>query len=395
MSGRRLQTFPYSLADMPSIRPLMTAEVRARTLTGRHQISDDGRHLVDGVPFGRPYLRHPNRPAVRIPPRKRRRLDDADEDAEIGMLTPNGESPPTQDSVGLLTNGDTGAGSQRPSAARKPSKTVQFQTADLEDDEDSDEDDDDFAPGAEQDDDVTSGDSSDSSDSSDSDSGSSSASDASSSDSDSDDSSSDSDSDSDASAPPDVQSSKTLPVSTKKRQLTGSPKNVAPGHGASGTKSRNSRRARTNRLRFLKADGKLPRDADLAALGKYDQGLLALPSPQPEPSKPFSTYEGKRKRIDTDEVGEAPEDATELDLRKRELMARFGDDTAGTMARTEEPAEKSVTSPASSSPSKPGEDELSKAETPRKRLRPDTSAISRILARQAMVRRSSGPYGQV
>lgn len=35
----------------------------------------DGRHLVDGVPFGRPYLKRSfsSRPAIRIPPRKRRR----------------------------------------------------------------------------------------------------------------------------------------------------------------------------------------------------------------------------------------------------------------------------------------------------------------------------------
>src|SRR5690349_5898872 len=45
--------------DAVSIRPLMTAEVRSRTLTGRYQISEDGRRLLDGIPFGRPYLRQP------------------------------------------------------------------------------------------------------------------------------------------------------------------------------------------------------------------------------------------------------------------------------------------------------------------------------------------------
>jgi hypothetical protein len=86
MSRRCIFTSTSVHANGPrSIRPLMTAEERARTLTGRHQISGDGKHLVDGIPFGRPYLRHPNRPAVRIPPRKRRRLDDAD--AEGGGST--------------------------------------------------------------------------------------------------------------------------------------------------------------------------------------------------------------------------------------------------------------------------------------------------------------------
>ena len=43
-----------------------------RRISGRHQISADGKHLIDGVAFGRPLLRRPNRPPVRIPPRKRR-----------------------------------------------------------------------------------------------------------------------------------------------------------------------------------------------------------------------------------------------------------------------------------------------------------------------------------
>lgn len=52
-----------------------------RRISGRHQISADGKHLIDGVAFGRPYLRRPARPAVRIAPRKRRRIadDEADE----------------------------------------------------------------------------------------------------------------------------------------------------------------------------------------------------------------------------------------------------------------------------------------------------------------------------
>ena len=46
------------------------------------QISSDGKHLIDGVAFGRPYIGRSNaRPSVRIPPRKRRRLTyDQDDD---------------------------------------------------------------------------------------------------------------------------------------------------------------------------------------------------------------------------------------------------------------------------------------------------------------------------
>lgn len=58
-----------------SIRALQIADLKTRRLSGRHQISADGRHLIDGVPFGRPYLKRSmsSRPAISIPPRKKRR----------------------------------------------------------------------------------------------------------------------------------------------------------------------------------------------------------------------------------------------------------------------------------------------------------------------------------
>ncbi|KAI7336359.1 hypothetical protein KC315_g2813 [Hortaea werneckii] len=61
--------------DEVVIRPLSYAEVRARTLLGRDQIAPDGRHLYDGLPYGRPLLRGVVRPEVKIPARKRRRLE--------------------------------------------------------------------------------------------------------------------------------------------------------------------------------------------------------------------------------------------------------------------------------------------------------------------------------
>ncbi|KAE8398217.1 hypothetical protein BDV37DRAFT_34616 [Aspergillus pseudonomiae] len=64
------------------IRALQISDLRARRLTGRHQISTDGKHLIDGVPFGKPFLKRPvsSRPAITIPPRKRRRTTFATQD---------------------------------------------------------------------------------------------------------------------------------------------------------------------------------------------------------------------------------------------------------------------------------------------------------------------------
>ncbi|KAL8950271.1 MAG: hypothetical protein Q9222_003675, partial [Ikaeria aurantiellina] len=69
--------------DEVCIRPLSTSDLRFRKISGRHQISADGKHLFDGIAFGRPFLRRAERPVIRIPPRKRRRLAfDQDDEAE-------------------------------------------------------------------------------------------------------------------------------------------------------------------------------------------------------------------------------------------------------------------------------------------------------------------------
>ncbi|KAL8721320.1 MAG: hypothetical protein Q9225_001980 [Loekoesia sp. 1 TL-2023] len=68
--------------DEVCIRPLSTSDLRCRKISGRHQISTDGKHLIDGVAFGRPFLRRAERPAVRIPPRKRRRLTYDNDDGD-------------------------------------------------------------------------------------------------------------------------------------------------------------------------------------------------------------------------------------------------------------------------------------------------------------------------
>jgi hypothetical protein len=371
----------------------MTAEERARTLTGRHQISNDGRRLVDGIPFGRPYLRNPSRPAVRIPPRKRQRTYDGDMEPEVAALLPDAVESSSRD-VALLTNGNTYAGSDSPATTTRASKRVHFDSTqpDIDEDEDSDEDDEDFAPDGEQDGDAPMGDDTSEDDlnsSSDSDSDSPGASGGSSDDSDSssDSSSSDSDSDSDSddSAPPEVKSSKGSLATTKMR-LPSSPKHVVPGEGLATTRSRNARRTRTNRLRHLKAAGKLPPNADLKALEAYEAGLPAETTQELEASKSPGTTAGKRKRDEDDEiVDDTTRAMEELEQRKKELMARFGENETSTVEQTEVlPQEPTSAQQPTSAQGITEQPAVTEKDTPKKRLRPDTSAISRILARQAM-----------
>ncbi|KAJ5144706.1 hypothetical protein N7448_002098 [Penicillium atrosanguineum] len=61
--------------DEVVIRALQLADLRARRLCGRHQITAEGKHIIDGVAFGSPYLKRgtSSRPAIAIPPRKKRR----------------------------------------------------------------------------------------------------------------------------------------------------------------------------------------------------------------------------------------------------------------------------------------------------------------------------------
>ncbi|PFH55105.1 hypothetical protein XA68_10701 [Ophiocordyceps unilateralis] len=68
--------------DQVIIRYLQGEDLKRRRLSGRHQISSDGKHLVDGLVFGRPWLRTPrDRPALELPPRKRARTtQDYDDD---------------------------------------------------------------------------------------------------------------------------------------------------------------------------------------------------------------------------------------------------------------------------------------------------------------------------
>jgi hypothetical protein len=372
----------------------MTAEVRARTLTGRDQISDGGQHLIDGIPFGRPYLRQPNRPPVRIPPRKRCRLDHGEAENEteaVGLITANGEDIVEEEAPALVNGLYTRSGNKR-RKSRQAAKSVHFKQPEIDASDDSEEDDEDFAPeGAEEDEASEESSNNDSDSNSDSDSdaesgASSSASGTSDSDSDSD-SSSDSDSDdSDASSPPDVLSSKD---GRKKQPVTAhSPNHIPPGGGRKVTKDRNARRTTSNRLRRLQKLGKLPENAKFSDLRNYEEGKGGAPREEFLSTQPFSNFAGKNTRMREDESAENAEEQAEviadepneLEQRKQELMARLGG-TSNTPVPAGEPVEAEAPAPelATASP-QPSQREEQPA---RRRLRPDTSAIGRILARQA------------
>ncbi|KAL5358927.1 hypothetical protein BJX96DRAFT_147501 [Aspergillus floccosus] len=85
--------------DEVLIRALQISDLRARRLSGRHQISADGKHLIDGVPFGKPFLKRPtaSRPAITIPPRKKRRTTFASWNNRVGYDEEDTEwAPPPQ-----------------------------------------------------------------------------------------------------------------------------------------------------------------------------------------------------------------------------------------------------------------------------------------------------------
>ncbi|KAI1767149.1 hypothetical protein GGR53DRAFT_483214 [Hypoxylon sp. FL1150] len=112
--------------DRVFIRALEKDDNRRRRISGRYQISTDGRRLIDGVPFGRRLLRTPNdRPVVNPPPRKRRKVAYNQEDTDDDVV---GEDSP----VRLLTNGEYPQdGSSSPSVRID----ADFDDADTEDDE--------------------------------------------------------------------------------------------------------------------------------------------------------------------------------------------------------------------------------------------------------------------
>lgn len=125
-----------------SIRPLFTDDIRRRRVSGRHQISNDGKHLIDGIAFGRPLLKAPRgRPNLDIPPRKRRRIGfedeeldidgDVDEEADEEDADADYEHPEEErEPLLLLTNGEE----QHERRRKSVRIAVDFDNGDLDDD---------------------------------------------------------------------------------------------------------------------------------------------------------------------------------------------------------------------------------------------------------------------
>lgn len=89
--------------DKVTIRALQTTDLRSRRYGGRHQVTSDGRHLIDGVPYGRPYARNSSRPDVPIPSRKRKRSDLEDLSQNDINDAPLAASPPRNLGSHLIT----------------------------------------------------------------------------------------------------------------------------------------------------------------------------------------------------------------------------------------------------------------------------------------------------
>ncbi|ORY69095.1 uncharacterized protein BCR38DRAFT_143772 [Pseudomassariella vexata] len=106
--------------DQVFIRPLFTDDLRRRRVGGRLQISTDGKHLIDGIAFGRPLLKTPRgRPALDIPPRKRRRIAQDEEEEQDEDDEGDGDFEPADDEqMLLLTNGEEESGDEYPSSVR-------------------------------------------------------------------------------------------------------------------------------------------------------------------------------------------------------------------------------------------------------------------------------------
>ena len=83
--------------------------MRQRRISGRKQVTTDGRHIIDGVAFGRPYLKRLSRPSVDVQPNKRvkRTHDGEDEDGELESGLPSSSQELVLQSL-PLDEGDEG-----------------------------------------------------------------------------------------------------------------------------------------------------------------------------------------------------------------------------------------------------------------------------------------------
>ncbi|KAH9984910.1 hypothetical protein F4779DRAFT_322392 [Xylariaceae sp. FL0662B] len=112
--------------DRVYIRALDKDDNRRRRLSGRHQISSEGKRLIDGLPWGRPLLKPPtSRPPIHVPAPKRRRLTyDQDGPGSHSELREDEE-----ESRALLTNGEIFRDAEDSSSIRI---ALDFENADAE-----------------------------------------------------------------------------------------------------------------------------------------------------------------------------------------------------------------------------------------------------------------------
>lgn len=312
--------------DEVVVRPLTYAEVRARTLMGRSQISGDGRKLEDGIAFGRPLLRAPVRPEVKIPARKRKRgcEDDDDGDKRVRFITNGGQVP------------EEAPGSHKTVVVVSGRDDEDEEDDDEEDDEDFEAEDDASSSEAES---QSSESSEASSSSSDSDSSESTAS------SDSSDSSSESSSDessegsvkasrsrrgkpiSSQKAPnvtPSIVPAKSVASTTNKTQQTksdGPQQRALPNEGKKKTQERNARRRDSKKLAYLKENNILPPSADLITLRAWEQSA-DWPAATPGLTKHMNATETSSSTLAGGESNSTEDLNEEMDLaaRRQQLL---------------------------------------------------------------------------
>ncbi|WKT49750.1 hypothetical protein QSH57_014697 [Fusarium oxysporum f. sp. vasinfectum] len=131
--------------DQVLIRSLSTDDLRRRRLSGRHQISYDGKHLIDGLAFGRPWLRAPrDRPALDLPPRKRARItheEELDEDDDDGSYADEEDQ-----SEQLLLKDSVPPELEEPGSVRLRARFVDSDQLEEEDEDEDLDDENDFQP---------------------------------------------------------------------------------------------------------------------------------------------------------------------------------------------------------------------------------------------------------
>ncbi|KAF7553221.1 hypothetical protein G7046_g7171 [Stylonectria norvegica] len=139
--------------DQVFIRSLLTEDLKRRRLSGRHQISTDGKHLIDGLAFGRPWLRVPrDRPVLDLPPRKRARIeydpneddDENDEDEDDGEYEDDQVYELVEDQPKLLLEGPQEYDEDEPSSI---AIRAVFDDADADAENEDEDEDDEFVPG--------------------------------------------------------------------------------------------------------------------------------------------------------------------------------------------------------------------------------------------------------